>query len=63
MSRSTVDVEYRFMAAATCEPTWIRYLLKDLQVPYSKPAKLFCDNQAPLHIAVNPRVIEGKTRA
>ena len=42
------------MAAATCELTWLRYLLKDLQINHPSPAKLFCDNQAALHIAVNP---------
>ncbi|KAM1364810.1 hypothetical protein ACFX2F_043331 [Malus domestica] len=42
------------MAVATCELTWLRYLLKDLQITHSSPAKLFCDNQVALHIAVNP---------
>jgi hypothetical protein len=42
------------MAAAACELTWLRYLLKDLGVSHPGPAKLFCDNQAALHIAANP---------
>ncbi|XP_008224175.1 PREDICTED: licodione synthase-like [Prunus mume] len=42
------------MAATTCELTWLRYLLQDLRVNHSEPAKLFCDNQAALYIAANP---------
>jgi hypothetical protein len=42
------------MAAVTCELTWLRYLLHDLRVAHPEPAKLFCDNQAALHIAGNP---------
>ncbi|CAL2260009.1 unnamed protein product [Prunus armeniaca] len=42
------------MAATTCELTWLRYMLQDLLVNHSEPAKLFCDNQAALYIAANP---------
>ncbi|KAI5348837.1 hypothetical protein L3X38_001724 [Prunus dulcis] len=54
VSRSSAEAEYRSMATATCELTWLRYLLKDLQVTNLGPAKLFCDNQVALHIAANP---------
>lgn len=42
------------MAAATCELSWLRYLLEDLPVKHLQPARLLCDNQAALHIAANP---------
>ncbi|CAL2228141.1 unnamed protein product [Prunus armeniaca] len=54
ITRSSAEAEYRSMAAATCELTWLRYLLQDLRVAHSEPAKLFCDNQAALYIAANP---------
>ena len=54
VSRSSAEAEYRAMAAITYELTWLRYLFKDLQVNFVIPAKLYCDNQAVLHIAANP---------
>ncbi|KAM1046992.1 hypothetical protein PS2_026160 [Malus domestica] len=54
VSRSSAESEYRAMASITCELTWMRYLLRDLQVTHHKPARLYCDNQAALHIAANP---------
>ncbi|CAL8115735.1 unnamed protein product [Prunus armeniaca] len=54
ISRSSAEAEYRSMAAITCELTWIRYVLQDLQVYHSGPAHVYCDNQAAIHIAANP---------
>lgn len=34
--------------------TQLRYLLLDLQVKHPKPADLYCDNQAALHMEGNP---------
>ncbi|KAM1740365.1 hypothetical protein ACFX11_015945 [Malus domestica] len=53
VSRSSVEVEYRAMASATCELTWMKVLLADLRVDHHGPAKLYCDNQAAFHIAAN----------
>ncbi|KAL5548911.1 hypothetical protein UlMin_004142 [Ulmus minor] len=52
--RSSAEPEYRSMANATCELTWLLSLLKELGVSHSRPALLYCDNQAALHIAANP---------
>ncbi|CAL9007107.1 unnamed protein product, partial [Prunus brigantina] len=54
VSRSSAEAEYRSMAATTCELTWLRYLLRDLQVEHNQPATLLCDNKAALYIAANP---------
>ncbi|KAK2973562.1 hypothetical protein RJ640_003132 [Escallonia rubra] len=54
VSRSSAEAEYRAMANTCLELTWLRYILQDLRVPQVAPTQLFCDNQAALHIAVNP---------
>ncbi|KAL5578964.1 hypothetical protein UlMin_011406 [Ulmus minor] len=54
VSRSSAEAEYRSMANATCEVTWFLSLLKEFGVNHTKPALLYCDNQAALHIAANP---------
>ena len=54
VSRSTAEVEYRSMAMAVCEVTWILYLLKDLNVKHDKVALLFSDSEAAIHIGSNP---------
>jgi hypothetical protein len=41
--------------ATTCyEITWFKQLLADLHISHSQPAKLYCNNQAAIHIASNP---------
>ncbi|CAL0331564.1 unnamed protein product [Lupinus luteus] len=42
------------MINATCEITWLSYLLKDIGLSPSKPISLYCDNQSAFHIASNP---------
>ncbi|XP_065634496.1 uncharacterized mitochondrial protein AtMg00810-like [Quercus suber] len=54
VSRSSAEAEYRAMANVACEITWILQLLKDLKIEHSRPAMMFCDNQAALYIAANP---------
>ncbi|KAL5569471.1 hypothetical protein UlMin_026046 [Ulmus minor] len=53
VSRSSAEAEYRAMANATCEFTWLVSLLKEFGVKHDKPAIMYCDNQAALHIAAN----------
>lgn len=54
------EAEYRAIAG-TCEVTWLKFLLEDLQLPHSGALLLYCDNQAALHIAAN-LVFHERTR-
>ncbi|KAL0408278.1 UNVERIFIED_CONTAM: Retrovirus-related Pol polyprotein from transposon RE1 [Sesamum radiatum] len=53
VSRSTAEAEYRTIAATVCELKWLTYVLSDLGVTVTLPIRLFCDNQAALHITAN----------
>ncbi|KAK3005787.1 hypothetical protein RJ639_017277 [Escallonia herrerae] len=54
VSRSSAKAEYRSMAVTTCELTWLKFFLLSLGIHHDRPMRLFCDNQAALHIASNP---------
>ncbi|XP_019230936.1 PREDICTED: uncharacterized protein LOC109211811 [Nicotiana attenuata] len=54
VSRSSAESEYRAMAQSTCEIMWIHYLLTKIGLKHPTPSKLWCDNQAALHVASNP---------
>jgi len=51
---SSAEVEYRSMAMVKCELMWIKQILQELKFCEVVQMKLFCDNQAALHIASNP---------
>ncbi|KAF5459293.1 hypothetical protein F2P56_023251, partial [Juglans regia] len=54
VSKSSAEAEYRAMASTACEISWLITLLADFQITHAKPASLFCDSKATLHIAANP---------
>ena len=54
IARSSVEVEYRSMAACLSEIIWLLGLFDELGVEGIKPVLLYCDNKAALQIAANP---------
>lgn len=54
ISRSSSEAEYRAMASASSEVTWLIRLLAELGVDNLQPVTLHCDNQSALYIAKNP---------
>lgn len=53
MSRSSIEVECRFIATTMCELKWLKGLLQSLVIVHSDSMFLYCDSQATLHINVN----------
>lgn len=53
VSRSSGEAEYRVMAHSCYEIVWMLSMLKDFEVEHRKPALLYCDNQAAIHISTN----------
>jgi len=53
VARSSAEAEYKAMAPFTCELVWIKQLLQELKFWDVQQMKLYCDNQATLHIASN----------
>lgn len=58
---STAEAEYRSMAVASCEITWMSALLQDMGLKNFPPALLRCDNQAAIAVAAN-HVLHERTK-
>lgn len=55
VSRSSTEAEYRALALAVSELTWLRSLLHELRYPLSnEPPIIFCDNQSTVQLSANP---------
>ena len=54
ISRSSAGSEYRAMTQSVCEIMWFHQLFIEVGIKTPVLAKLWCDNQATLHIASNP---------
>ena len=60
MARSSTEAEYRSLAQATTEVTWIQTLLTELSVPFQTP-EIYRDNQSAVAISHNP-VLHSRTK-
>ena len=54
VARSSAEAEFRAMTTRVCELLWVKIILEDLKVQWSKPMKLYCDNKSTINIAHNP---------
>ncbi|KAJ8755821.1 hypothetical protein K2173_024366 [Erythroxylum novogranatense] len=54
VARSSTEAEYRSLAHAAAELTWLGYILDDLRIQPTRPPVLYGDNLSALHLTVNP---------
>ncbi|KAG8500663.1 hypothetical protein CXB51_002624 [Gossypium anomalum] len=54
VSRSTAEAEYRSLAAATSDVTWLVSLLAELKVNSVDLPTIWCDNSSAVAVAANP---------
>ncbi|PKU63096.1 Retrovirus-related Pol polyprotein from transposon TNT 1-94 [Dendrobium catenatum] len=61
VARSSTEAEYRALASAAAEITWIRRLLQELNCTQEAATPLFCDNTSAIALANNP-VFHARTK-
>ena len=54
MSRSSAEAEYRAVANAVAEVSWLRQLLAELHAPVNRAALVYCDNISTVYMSSNP---------
>jgi len=54
VSRSSAEAEYRAVANAIAEVSWLRQLLVELHVPLRRTALVYCDNISTVYMSSNP---------
>ncbi|KAJ0575195.1 putative RNA-directed DNA polymerase [Helianthus annuus] len=54
ISRSSAEAEYRGVANAVAETSWLRNLLLELRVPILKATIIYCDNVSAVYLSANP---------
>ncbi|KAG9444818.1 hypothetical protein H6P81_016158 [Aristolochia fimbriata] len=61
VARSSAEAEYRALAIAAAEVTWVLQLFKELKVFVSSPPVIWCDNLSATYIAAN-LVFHGRVK-
>lgn len=54
ISRSSAEVEYRAVANAVAEASWLRQLLQELHTPLRRATLVYCDNISAVYMSSNP---------
>ncbi|WZZ63764.1 hypothetical protein YC2023_075134 [Brassica napus] len=54
VSRSSAEAEYRGVANAVSETTWLRKLLLEMDIPIHKATIVYCDNISAIYLSSNP---------
>jgi hypothetical protein len=54
VSRSSAEAEYRAVAKAIAEATWLRQLLQELHAPLRRATLVYCDNISTVYMSSNP---------
>lgn len=54
VSRSSAEAEYRGVANAVAETTWLRNLFFELGIPLAKATIVYCDNVSAIYLSSNP---------
>ncbi|KAG9441433.1 hypothetical protein H6P81_017287 [Aristolochia fimbriata] len=54
VARSSSEAEYRTLAIAAAEATWVLQLFQELKLFVFSPPVIWCDNQSVTYIAANP---------
>ncbi|PKU81219.1 uncharacterized protein LOC110112043 [Dendrobium catenatum] len=61
VARSSTEAEYRALASAAAEVTWIRRLLQELHCTQTTATSLFCDNTSAIALA-NNHIFHARTK-
>ncbi|XP_026439320.1 uncharacterized protein LOC113338009 [Papaver somniferum] len=54
VSRSSAEAEYRGVANAVAETTWLRNLLLELHIPLRRATMVYCDNVSAIYMSGDP---------
>jgi hypothetical protein len=54
VSRSSAKAEYRVVANAVAEASWLRLLLLELHIPVRRSTLVYCDNISTVYMCSNP---------
>ena len=54
VSKSSTEAKFRAMSKGIDEAMWIKHLLEELKIPYTKPIVIHCNNKSAISLAHDP---------